>query len=167
MNAKIRHNNITHLALSDDRNKVEMGECRWLACTCWSHVGPTDNAHSVPTYACTFLYTTPPSHNLLLLIPCLIQSDQLPRRLKSSNGRDVTKRAIIDVNSLFLGEIMMIKPRLSLNRCRHGHSTICAASQAMSPGILGRGLLQTPEALYHQPPPPPHPPPPLPHPTAV
>ena len=42
---------------------------------------------------------------------------KLMRRLKSSNGSDVTKRAIIDVNSIVSGMIFTIfKPRLSVGR---------------------------------------------------
>ena len=49
-------------------------------------------------------------------------------RLKSSNSRDVSKRAIIEVNANIVpGRNYDIKPRLSLNLLRHCHSTTSAS----------------------------------------
>ena len=49
-------------------------------------------------------------------------------RLKSSNSRDVSKRAIIEVNANIVpGRNYDIKPRLSLNFLGHCHSTTSAS----------------------------------------
>ena len=49
-------------------------------------------------------------------------------RLKSSNSRDISKGAIIDINANIVpGWNYDIKPRLSLNFLRHCHSTTSAS----------------------------------------
>ena len=46
----------------------------------------------------------------------------------SANGRDVTKRAIIDVNSIVSGRNYDFNLNFSLNCSRHGHSMTCAVN---------------------------------------
>ena len=54
------------------------------------------------------------------------------RRLKLANGRDVTKRAIIDVHSIVPGRNYDILTSIIAKLSRHGHSTTSASAHTIS-----------------------------------